>query len=70
MRPPYQHGEVFVTEDGVTAWTWEGHYERFVDVNLTRYATTPQDIYQAVLDKEPPRRTFRPDGSGYSPYYK
>ena len=33
---PYQHGEVFVTEDGAETDLDLGHYERFVDINLTR----------------------------------
>lgn len=50
---PYQHGEVFVTDDGAETDLDVGHYERFVDVNLTRYANyTTGRIYQAVLDKE------------------
>ncbi len=50
---PYQHGEVYVTEDGAETDLDVGHYERFVDVNLTQYANcTTGRIYQAVLDKE------------------
>ena len=50
---PYQHGEVFVTEDGAETDLDVGHYERFVDVNLTRYSNyTTGRIYQAVLEKE------------------
>ncbi len=50
---PYQHGEVYVTEDGAETDLDVGHYERFVDVNLSRYANcTTGRIYQAVLDKE------------------
>jgi CTP synthase len=50
---PYQHGEVYVTEDGAETDLDVGHYERFVDENLTRYANvTTGRIYQAVLDKE------------------
>jgi len=50
---PYQHGEVFVTDDGAETDLDVGHYERFVDVNLTQYANcTTGKIYQAVLDKE------------------
>ena len=50
---PYQHGECFVTEDGAETDLDLGHYERFVDENLTRAnnVTTGQ-IYQAVIDKE------------------
>ena len=50
---PYQHGEVYVTEDGAETDLDVGHYERFVDENLTRYANvTTGRIYQSVLDKE------------------
>ncbi|MEA1962311.1 MAG: CTP synthase [Bacillota bacterium] len=50
---PYQHGEVYVTEDGAETDLDVGHYERFVDENLTKYANvTTGRIYQSVLDKE------------------
>ncbi|NLW91824.1 MAG: CTP synthase [Syntrophomonadaceae bacterium] len=50
---PYQHGEVFVTNDGAETDLDVGHYERFVDENLSQYANcTTGRIYQAVLDKE------------------
>jgi CTP synthase len=50
---PYQHGEVYVTEDGAETDLDVGHYERFVDENLTRYANvTTGKIYQTVLEKE------------------
>lgn len=50
---PYQHGEVYVTDDGAETDLDVGHYERFVDENLTRLANcTTGRIYQAVLDKE------------------
>ena len=50
---PYQHGEVFVTADGAETDLDLGHYERFLDQDLTRAssATTGQ-IYQAVIRKE------------------
>ena len=50
---PYQHGEVFVTEDGAETDLDLGHYERFVDTNLTKpcNATTGQ-VYSEVLTKE------------------
>ncbi|HOS94993.1 MAG TPA: CTP synthase, partial [Armatimonadota bacterium] len=35
---PYQHGEVFVTDDGAETDLDLGHYERFVDINLTKLA--------------------------------
>ncbi|MBC7104573.1 MAG: CTP synthase, partial [Firmicutes bacterium] len=50
---PYQHGEVFVTEDGAETDLDLGHYERFIDVNLTRHSNiTTGGIYGAVIDKE------------------
>ena len=50
---PYQHGEVFVTEDGGETDLDLGHYERFIDENLVRTnnVTTGQ-IYNSVIDKE------------------
>jgi len=50
---PYQHGEVFVTEDGAETDLDLGHYERFTDEALTRInnVTTGQ-IYASVIDKE------------------
>lgn len=50
---PYQHGEVYVTEDGAETDLDVGHYERFVDEKLSRHANcTTGRIYQSVLDKE------------------
>lgn len=50
---PYQHGEVYVTSDGAETDLDVGHYERFVDENLSQYANcTTGRIYQEVLDKE------------------
>ncbi len=50
---PYQHGEVYVTDDGAETDLDVGHYERFVDVSLTQYANcTTGRIYRTVLDKE------------------
>jgi CTP synthase len=50
---PYQHGEVFVTEDGAETDLDLGHYERFIDESLTHHnnVTTGQ-IYQSVIEKE------------------
>ncbi|HZG65844.1 MAG TPA: CTP synthase, partial [Herpetosiphonaceae bacterium] len=50
---PYQHGEVFVTEDGAETDLDLGHYERFIDENLSRLnnVTTGQ-IYSSVIHKE------------------
>lgn len=50
---PYQHGEVFVTEDGAETDLDLGHYERFIDINLTKNSnTTTGKIYWSVLNKE------------------
>ncbi|MBO4674901.1 MAG: CTP synthase [Elusimicrobiaceae bacterium] len=50
---PYQHGEVFVTTDGAEADLDLGHYERFLDITMTRANTnTAGSIYQTVIDKE------------------
>ena len=35
---PYQHGEVFVTDDGAETDLDLGHYERFIDINLNKYS--------------------------------
>ena len=50
---PYQHGEVFVTEDGAETDLDLGHYERFVDENLTRFSSvTSGQVYFSVLKRE------------------
>ena len=50
---PYQHGEVFVTEDGAETDLDLGHYERFIDENLNRYSNlTTGKVYWNVLNKE------------------
>jgi CTP synthase len=50
---PFQHGEVFVTEDGAETDLDLGHYERFIDENLTRDANvTSGSVYYNVIRKE------------------
>lgn len=50
---PYQHGEVFVTADGAETDLDLGHYERFIDENLTRTCNvTAGQVYGHVIDKE------------------
>jgi len=50
---PFQHGEVFVTEDGATTDLDLGHYERFTGVNLRKDANvTTGSIYRKVIDRE------------------
>ncbi len=50
---PYEHGEVFVTNDGAETDLDLGHYERFIDENLTKNSSiTSGKIYQSVIQKE------------------
>ena len=50
---PYQHGEVFVTDDGAETDLDLGHYERFIDINLSKSSNvTTGKIYQSVITKE------------------
>ncbi|MDQ0154333.1 CTP synthase [Robertmurraya andreesenii] len=50
---PYQHGEVFVTDDGAETDLDLGHYERFVDINVSKFSNvTTGKIYSTVLQKE------------------
>jgi len=50
---PYQHGEVFVTEDGAETDLDLGHYERFIDAPMSRLnSVTTGSIYQSVISKE------------------
>ena len=50
---PFQHGEVFVTEDGAESDLDLGHYERFMDKNLTRHSNvTTGRIYWSIINKE------------------
>ena len=50
---PYQHGEVFVTEDGAETDLDLGHYERFIDEDLNRFSNlTTGRVYWNVLNKE------------------
>ncbi len=50
---PYQHGEVFVTEDGAETDLDLGHYERFIDINLNKFSNiTTGKVYSSVIKKE------------------
>ena len=50
---PLQHGEVFVTDDGTETDLDLGHYERFVDENLSRYSSvTSGQVFFSVLKRE------------------
>ena len=53
IMSPYQHGEVFITDDGTEADLDLGHYERFSGVSATKFdSITTGKIYQRVIDKE------------------
>ena len=50
---PYQHGEVYVTEDGAETDLDLGHYERFIDENLNQYSNlTTGKVFSRVLGRE------------------
>jgi CTP synthase len=50
---PFQHGEVFVTDDGAETDLDLGHYERFIDINLTKHSSvTTGSVYSEVIAKE------------------
>ena len=50
---PYEHGEVFVTDDGAETDLDLGHYERFINENLTQNSSvTMGKIYSNVIEKE------------------
>lgn len=50
---PYQHGEVFVTDDGAETDLDLGHYERFIDINLSKLSNiTTGRVYSSVIRKE------------------
>jgi len=50
---PIQHGEVYVTDDGAETDLDLGHYERFIDEDLTQYSNvTTGQVYRAVIEKE------------------
>ena len=50
---PFQHGEVFVTDDGAETDLDLGHYERFIDANFSKLSNvTSGSVYQTVIKKE------------------
>jgi CTP synthase len=50
---PFQHGEVYVLDDGAETDLDLGHYERFIDINLSRHSNiTSGQIYDAVIQRE------------------
>ena len=62
---PFQHGEVFVTDDGAETDLDLGHYERFIDENLSSLSTlTTGMVYSEILKAE--RKNFRTNSTSYS----
>ena len=68
---PYEHGEVFVTDDGAETDLDLGHYERFINENLTKNSSiTMGRIYSNVIEKRKKRRLFRKNSTSNSSYNK
>src|SRR3977135_2818008 len=68
---PFQHGEVFVTEDGAEPDPDIGHYERFIDENLSRAANhTAGAVWDRVLRKERKGEDLGSPGQGGPPHTK
>ena len=67
---PYQHGEVFVTDDGAETDLDLGHYERFIDIRLNKVCNvTTGQVYAEVISKERRGRLFRRYNPGNSPHH-
>lgn len=68
---PYQHGEVFVTDDGTEADLDLGHYERFIDINLNKYSEryNRQNLFRS-FEKRTSRRLSRCNGASYSSHHE
>ncbi|MCA9377934.1 hypothetical protein KC711_03430 [Candidatus Peregrinibacteria bacterium] len=50
---PFQHGEVFVTNDGAETDLDLGHYERFLDINLSKLSSfTSGKLYEEIINRE------------------
>ena len=49
---PYQHGEVFVTDDGAETDLDLGHYERFIDINLKKHSTVTSGTCISICIKK------------------
>ncbi len=68
---PYQHGEVFVTDDGAETDLDLGHYERFIDINLSQNSNvTTGRVYSTVLKKRTSWRLSWRNGTSYSSRYE
>ena len=68
---PYQHGEVYVTEDGAETDLDLGHYERFIDEDLNKYSNlTTGKVYWNVFDQGTQRRISGRNGAGHSAHHQ
>ena len=68
---PYQHGEVYVLDDGAETDLDLGHYERFVDIRLGRFSNfTTGQVYAEVIAKERHGDYLGRDHSGNSAYHQ
>jgi hypothetical protein len=67
---PYQHGEVFVLEDGAETDLDLGHYERFIDENMTARIIRLPEKFITKLSIGTPRRLSRGDSAGHSAYHR
>ena len=67
---PFQHGEVFVTDDGAETDLDLGHYERFIDECVERDPTSPPAALQRRDPEGAARRLSRRHGPGHSPYHQ
>jgi CTP synthase len=68
---PFQHGEVFVTEDGAETDLDLGHYERFTSARMERRNNfTTGQIYDSVIKQGAARRVSRQDGAGDSAHHR
>jgi len=68
---PYQHGEVFVLDDGAETDLDLGHYERFIDIRLNRVCNvTTGQVYAEIITKETTGRFFGWNDSSHPPYYQ
>ena len=67
---PYQHGEVYVTDDGAETDLDVGHYERFIDESLSRANnTTTGQVYSTVIERGAAGRLPRRHRTGDSPHH-
>ena len=68
---PFQHGEVYVTDDGAETDLDLGHYERYIDRSLSQQNNiTTGRIYQTRHRQGTPRRIPRLHGAGHSPHHR